>query len=370
MTKGFFESKHKAHFFVPAVLGVSLIVASSLAYYLAYSYLPKKEKAEAEAKKILKLNGNVITKVTLKSAFGLIEFECADTKPELCKNGEIATWKLISPTTAKADSSAISQVIEELEAITPDETITFNDTELANIESKIETEYGIKKERFKIEVSLKNGNLRTLLIGDVHPFEAQYYAKLQAPVDGSKESKPTVYLVSKNKITSLEKTATQLRDKRVSLSVANDITRLSLSKGATAKHLDWSLDQGKWVIAQRPSEAVKSGEVMALISKLTQLEALDVVAEDQNKPEAKKKFLSLPVRFNYRLESRDGSFEMQTYRSDGKKFYVTTSRLPGVFEVKSDDFKELDRTDSKAIEKFFEPKTDKTAGKTEKKPTK
>jgi|GEM_PF-6427780 len=332
--------KQTSLFYIPAILSLALLVIGSGSYYLVYSYLPAKEEREASAKKLLPLKNVLLDRVMIVGAKTLLILTCVDDKPDLCKAGDIGQWKLKAPMEAKGDSSAISQTLESIRDIAPEETIDLTEDE----SKQAAQEYGFYTNPRKLVIETLDKKTFTLFFGDNHPFNPQTYVVVASGTTLEEAFKAKkLYLVSSRELDVFEKKPVYFRDKRISLSVANDISELSINNPSaknSPSEFKLKKEGASWVTTQQPSsDKIDSKEVMSWLSKLTGLEAQDIAFEDQATKPAKTFLNGTTLKLKTTLLTQSQMTETMEFRArkDGKTIYVLTSRLLPVFEIQPND---------------------------------
>src|SRR5580692_11595476 len=159
-------------------------------------YFSNKEKAAEAAKppadappKILALTEGDITKVALKK-------KGADETVLEKTNGK---WQITAPKVYPADGDAANQLASSAANVSSDRVVEDKGSNLSA--------YGLNSPAFEVDITGKGGKVSKLLIGDDTPTNSGSYAMLQGD--------PRVFTVASFVKTGVDKSANDLRDKRL-----------------------------------------------------------------------------------------------------------------------------------------------------------
>ena len=151
---------------------------------------PKKADSKtSDAPKVLALGEDQIEGITLSKpgAEPLV----------LKKTGD--KWQITAPKPLPADQDAVKALVSSLANLQSDRLI---DQAPANL-----AEFGLTEPRGEIDVAVKGGTVNKVLLGGDNPSGSATYVKLA--------SNPGVYTLLSSTKTNIEKTVTDLRDKRL-----------------------------------------------------------------------------------------------------------------------------------------------------------
>src|SRR5580658_8501112 len=160
-------------------------------------------------------------------------------------------WRVVQPKELAADPDAASSLVSALTSVTADKTIEDKAADIAP--------YGLNHPTLDVIVTKKDGSSNELLIGDDTPNASGSYAKL--PND---QRVFTAFTFVK---TSLDKSANDLRDKRLLTFDSDKLTRVELAaKGAPVEF--GKNAQSEWQILKPRALRADSAAVDTLIGKL------------------------------------------------------------------------------------------------------
>src|SRR5260370_19335226 len=191
-------------------LMIATVVLAALAGTLYWSnhHKPAGDAAKTSADappKILAFQEGDIAAIVIKKKGG--------EEVELAKDGA-GQWEITGPKRAAADQDAVSSMLSTLSSLSSDRLIEEKASNLG--------EYGLSEPTLQVSVTRKDAKIQELLVGDDTPTGGGAYAKL--------EGDPRVFSIASYTKSSLDKSAKDLRDKRL-LTVESDrkSTRLNSS---------------------------------------------------------------------------------------------------------------------------------------------
>src|SRR5579864_5214505 len=224
---------------------IASVVLAGLAAGLWYS---NKEKAAEAAKppsdalpKILSLTDADIRKIDIKKVDG------RETAIEKDKAG---TWQMTAPKSYLVDKDAASQLSSSVSNVSSDRVVEEKGTNL--------NEYGLVPPNIEIDVTLKDGKTKKLLIGDDTPTGSGAFAML--------EGNPRVFTIASYTKTGFDKTVNDLRDKRLLTFDQDKLSRVELS--AKKQDIEFGRDKDSWQILKPKPLRADGLQVEELLRKL------------------------------------------------------------------------------------------------------
>jgi hypothetical protein len=124
-------------------------------------------------------------------------------------------WAITAPEPLPADQDAVSSLVSSLSPITADSVVDDKPADLSK--------YGLKDPSLTVTIDEKNGKTDKIFFGDDVPAGSLAYVRVG--------SDPKVYAVSSSTKTSLDKTAKDLRYKRLLTFDQNQLTLIELASG-------------------------------------------------------------------------------------------------------------------------------------------
>lgn len=245
-----------------------------------------------------------------------IEIRRASADPVILERG--ANWTIKSPRELSADQDAVSSIVSTLSVLNSDRMI---DEKVADPGA-----YGLKTPILTVIVSRKDGKSHTLRIGDDTPAGSAAYAML----DGD----PRLYTVASFTRTSLEKTAEDLRDKRLLLVDGDKITSVAVTaKGA-------SIEFGKnaanhWTILKPRAIRADNFAVEELVRKLKEAK-MEVTNDTEERTSWPGKFASAVLVGTAKVTDQKGTHQLEVRKTADGVVFVKSSSLEGVYKSTAD----------------------------------
>ncbi len=224
-------------------------------------------------------------------------------------------WALTEPQPLPADPDAVASLVSSLASVTADKTIQNTATDLAS--------FGLANPSLKAQVIKKDGKQVEVSIGDDTPTNSGAYAIVSGD--------PHVYTVSSYVKTSLDKTANDLRDKRLLSFDSDKLTRVKLAAKGPAVVFGKN-GQNEWQIVEPRPLRADSGQVDTLVGKLHDAKMDLSTAPD----EAAKKFAAAAPVAIAQVTDNSGSQTLEVRKDKDNNYYARSSAVTGVYKVASD----------------------------------
>lgn len=260
-----------------------------------------KPKTDTTTVKILSVPDDQIAGITLQKKAG---------EQVVLKKSAPSKWEMVQPKPYRVDSDAVSSLTGTLNPLNADEVVEQKAANLAP--------FGLDAPSLQVTVAKKDGSSQTLLIGDDTPTGGDVYAKLA--------SDPKVYTVSSSIKTSLDKTAQDLRDKRLLTFDSDKLTRVLLT--AKKQTVEFGKNnQNDWQILQPRPLRADGWQVEELIRKLR-----DAKMDTEATP---AQFASgTPVAIA-KVTDSSGTQTLEV-RKNKDDYFARSSVADGVYKVASD----------------------------------
>jgi len=264
-------------------------------------------KASAEAPpKILSLNEADITRFAIRRKGA----------PEvlLSKNAS-GTWQITSPQTLPADQEAVSSVLSTLASLNSERVVDDKSTDLS--------QYGLADPGLQIEVTTK-GNTQKLLLGGQTITGGSSFAALAGD--------PRVFTIANYNKTSLDKSASDLRDKRLLTADFDKVSQIELLQQSVAKKEDitFARDKESWQILKPKPSRVQSFQVDDLVRALK--DAKMETSSSDSETKIASAFNGASPFATAKISGASGIQELQI-RKAKDDYYAKSSVVPGVFKV-------------------------------------
>jgi len=290
---------------------IAIVALGGLTGFLYWSNKHKPaETTEASAElppKILALNDADISKVVLKRKNG-------DTLA-LEKN-TAGKWQIVSPAPFAADQSAVSSMLGTFSSLTSDRLVEEKATSLES--------YGLTSPSLEVDLTEKDLQGQKLLIGDDTITGNSVFAKL--------EGDPRVFTMPRYDKTSLDKTANDLRDKRLLTAEPDKISRLDLI--TSKQDIEFGRSKDNWQIVKPKPLRADGSQVDELVRKLTSAR-MDLSVPGIDPKKAASAFAAGTLVATARITAQSGTQELQIRKSKSD-YYAKSSVIDGVYKVASD----------------------------------
>ncbi len=276
-------------------------------------YFSNKEKAAEAAKppadappKILALTEGDITKIALKK-------KGADETVLQKTDGK---WQLTAPKPYPADEDAASQLVASVANVSGDRIV---DEKASNLSA-----YGLSTPSLEVDITGKGGKVSQLEIGDDTPTNSGSYAMLAG--------NPRVYTVASYVKTGVDKSANDLRDKRLLTFDQDKLSRVELM--AKKQDIEFGRDKDQWQIVKPKPLRTDGLQVDEMLRKLKDAK-MDLTLSDDDSKKAAAAFASGMQIATVKLTDPSGTQQIDI-RKNKDDYYAKSSTVPGVFKVTAD----------------------------------
>jgi hypothetical protein len=265
--------------------------------------------------KILTLAEADIAKVDIKKRSG--------DEVTLAKN-DAGKWQIMGAKPLPADQNEVSSMLSTLSSLSSERLIEEKATNLAD--------YGLAQPAVEVDVTEKDNKAQRVLIGDNTPAGNAVYVALAGD--------PRVFTLANSSKTSLDKSAKDLRDKRLLLFEQDKLSRVDL----TAKKVDIEFGRNKdqWQIVKPKPLRADDSKVEELIRKLGDAK-MDLSASDDDQKKAAAAYSSGTPVATAKVTDASGTEELQV-RKNKEDYYAKSSAVEGVYKVGSDLGTALDKS--------------------------
>ena len=223
-------------------------------------------------------------------------------------------WRIASPTSLPADQSAVTGLLGTFSSLSSQRLVEEKAGNLAS--------YGLDAPKLEFDLFEKDNKTQKLLLGDVTPTGNGIYAKL----DGDAR----VFIMPSFDKTSIDKTANDLRDKRLLTLDPDKISQVDLV--AKKQEIAFGRNKDGWqMVKPRPLRADGS-RVDELVRALTDAK-MELNALDDPKKTASAFASATPVA-TAKLTAESGTQELQV-RKNKDDYYAKSSAVEGTYKVAS-----------------------------------
>jgi len=268
------------------------------------------------------------------AATKLLSFKDADVnKIEIDKRGSDSVdleksgdgkWEITAPQKLTADQDTISSMISSLAALNSERVVEDHAIDLK--------QYGLADPTVKIDIDTKDGKSQKLLLGDDTPTGNGVYAA----VGGD----PRVFTLASYSKTSVDKSASDLRDKRLLTANFDKVSQVDLT--AKKQNIEFGRSKDAWqIVKPRPLRA-DNFSVEDLVRKLKDAKMdLSASAESDEKKVAALFASGTPVA-TAKVTDATGTQTLEV-RKNKTDYYAKSSAVSGVYKVASDLGTSLDK---------------------------
>src|SRR3989454_2411834 len=289
---------------------VAIVVLAALggALYWSNHHMPS-ETTQASAEtppKILTLNEADINQIDIKKKGGE---EVTLTKD----NG--GNWKVIAPKPLGADQSAVSSMLSSLSSLNSDRLV---EEKASNF-----NQYGLSEPTLQIGVTEKNSKTHQLLVGDDTPTNNGAYVR----VEGDRR----VFTLAAYNKTPLDKSVSDLRDKRLLTLESDKISRIELI--ANKQEIEFGRNKDQWQILRPKPLRADSAQVDELLRKLT-----DAKMGSGSETDSKKTASAFTsgARVAIAKLTTDSGTQVLELRKNKDEYYAKSSVVDGVYKASND----------------------------------
>ncbi len=247
------------------------------------------------------------------------------------KNGSTVTlqrqngkWSITAPEALPADQDAVTTLTSALSPLTADSIVDDKPADVAK--------YGLKDPTLTVTVNEKNGKSDRIFLGDDVPAGSLVYARVG--------SDPKVYALASSVKTSLDKSANDLRDKRLLTFDQNQLTSIELASAKSDIEFAKN-NQNEWQIVKPQPYRADSFQVEELLRKLTDAKMdLSASAEESKKTDAA--YASGKSVSTAKVTDASGTQTLDI-RKNKDDYYAKSSAVKGIYKISADLGKELEK---------------------------
>jgi Domain of unknown function (DUF4340) len=265
--------------------------------------------------KILTLTQADITKVDIKKKSG--------DEVVLAKDGA-GKWQIVAAKPLRADQNEVSTMLSTLSSLSSERLIEEKTSNLVD--------YGLAQPSVEVDVTERDNKAQKLLMGDNTPAGNAVYVALAGD--------PRVFTLANYSKTSLDKSAKDLRDKRLLVFEQDKLSVVELS--AKKVDIEFGRNKDQWQIVKPKPLRADDAKVEELIRKLGDAK-MDLGASDEDQKKAAAAFSSGSAVASARVTDASGTEELQV-RKNKEDYYAKSSAVEGVYKVGNDLGTALDKT--------------------------
>jgi hypothetical protein len=223
-------------------------------------------------------------------------------------------WQITSPSSLLADQSAVSSLLGTFSSLNSQRLV---EEKAANLAS-----YGLDTPKLEFDLSEKDNKTQKLLLGDDTPTGNGIYAKL----DGDSR----IFIIPSFDKTSIDKSANDLRDKRLLTLDPDKISQVDLV--AKKQEITFGRNKDEWQIVKPKPLRADGSAVDELVRALTDAKMELNVLDDPKK--IASAFASAAPVATAKVTAESGTQELQLRKSKDD-YYAKSSAVEGAYKVAS-----------------------------------
>ena len=236
-------------------------------------------------------------------------------------------WMLVLPKTAiAADQEAVGSMITALSALNADRVVDEKPADLAP--------FGLNTPKEQIVITKKDGKTQTLDVGDDSPVGSGVFVKL--------EGDPRIFVLPTYTKSNFDKTAQDLRDKRLLTFNADKLTSLQLAAKGPAVEFGKNA-QNDWAIVKPKPLRADGSQIDDLIRKLKDAK-MDTSVSDADAKKAQTAFAGAPKIAAVTVTDNAGPQTLEVRKDKDKNYYAKSTAVEGVYKIASDLGDALDKS--------------------------
>ena len=254
--------------------------------------------------KLLNVPEDQIQEIEIKKRAGdSVHLQRADSK-----------WQIANPEPLRADPDAVSSMLSSLSSLSSDRTIEETATSL--------DQYGLTQPAMELDITDKSKKSTRLLIGDTTPAGSAVYASIAGD--------PRVFAFSNYKKDSFDKSANDLRDKRLLPFDSDKVSIIELTAKKQTIVLGRSKDEWQ-IVKPKPFRADRS-QVEELLRNLRDAK-MDLSASADDKRVSAAFNTGTPFA-TVRITDVSGTQELQVHKNKDD-YYAKSTAVAGIYKTSS-----------------------------------
>jgi Domain of unknown function (DUF4340) len=299
------------------LIAAVVLAALTGALYWSNRHPPSENTAKASLDtppKILSLKQEDISRIAIRKKGG--------EELDLAK-GDAGKWQITAPKPLGADQEAVSSLLSSVSSLNADRLVEDKATDL--------NQFGLAQPALELDVTTKDGKPQKLFLGDDTPAGSAVFAKL--------EGDARVFTIASYNKTSIDKTANDLRDKRL---LTVDFDKLSQIELTTKKqNIEFGRNKQEWQIVKPKPLRADNFQVEEIVRKLREAK-MDATSTDADAKKAVTAFASGSQVATAKVTDAASTQELQIRKSKDD-YYAKSTAISAIYKVSSDLGKALDK---------------------------
>jgi Domain of unknown function (DUF4340) len=223
-------------------------------------------------------------------------------------------WQITAPKPLPADQDSVSSVLSALSSLNAERLLDDKATDVAS--------YGLATPDLEIDLTSKNNQTKKLLIGDQTPSGNAFYAMLAGD--------PRLFTLASYTKSSIDKTADDLRDKRLLTSDFDKVSQIELITQKPAKKQDITFARNKdaWQILKPGPYRAESDKLEDLVRSLKDAR-METGSDDSKTAAAFKSATPFAIA---KISGASGTQELEI-RKAKDDYYAKSTAVLGIYKV-------------------------------------
>jgi hypothetical protein len=252
-----------------------------------------------------------------------IEIKKKGTEEVALAKNDAGKWQITSPAQLNADQDAVSSMASTLSSLNSERVVEDKASDLK--------QYGLSEPAIEVDIASKDGKSRKLLIGDDTPAGNAVFATTAGD--------PRVFTIASYTKTSIDKSPSDLRDKRLLTADFDKISQVELD--AKKQSIEFGRNKDAWqILKPRPLRA-DNFTVEDLVRRLKDAK-MDLSAINADEKKTASAFSSGAPVATAKVTDAAGTQELQIRKSKDD-YYAKSSAVAGVYKVANDLGQALDK---------------------------
>lgn len=299
---------------------VVLLILGGVLYWSEHRKTPERAASDTTGPQIVKINPPDVTTLTVK---------LKGAQPVTLLRSSTGQWQITSPSYYRADDTTVYTLLAGLGPLNSERVVEDQASNLA--------QFGLSDPATEIDVTTKDKKTTRVLIGDDTPTGEGVYAAVAGD--------PHIYAAASFVKTSLGKSLSDLRDKRLLPVDADSVSSIDLVH--KNDDIGFARIQHGWQIEKPKSYRTDSVQVDDLLQQLTSAKwDASATAAD-----ATKAFAHADPLATVKLTGSSGTDTLEV-RKDKTDYYAKSSALDGIWKIDPSTATSLGETLGRTIDDF------------------
>jgi hypothetical protein len=266
-----------------------------------------------------------------------IEVARRDGEKTVIEKDASGSWKMTSPASYPLDQFTVQSFVSAAASVSSDKVIEEKTADAG--------QYGLAQPALTLTLTLKDGKSKVLRVGDDAPAGSASYA--------SAEGDPHIYTIASYTKESFNKTAADLRDKRMLTFNVDKLARITLAAKKTETEFGKNA-QGEWQILKPKPYRADAFTVDDLSRRLQDVKLDATLSADDLKKNAAAFNSAAPLAVITATDAA-GTQKLEIRKTKDDKYYARSSVVDGTYTVEASTAKVFDKsTDDFRNKKLFD----------------